>query len=84
MIFRSDLAFTRRKQRNRSGKQTAISKEAGFLWSTLPDDVRSTYGGHAAQEKQDHKAAYPNYVYKPARKSRSKKIEVKRLSRGSQ
>jgi len=44
-----------------------LSKQAGVAWHNLPELEKKHYHDLAKQAEVEHKAKYPDYVYRPRR-----------------
>ena len=54
------------------GRQNNLSKEAALTWSRMSEDEKQAYKDQAVEEKRLHKERYPDYVFKPIRRSGSR------------
>jgi hypothetical protein len=52
--------------------QNEISKQAGIVWNELSSEDKDPWVLRAEQERIEHQARYPGYVYAPGRRTRSK------------
>jgi hypothetical protein len=80
-FFRSDfLASQRLISRHQS--QNEISKQSGIIWNALSAEEKHPWVLRADQEKIEHQARYPGYVYAPGGRAGSKqKVHTGRVSK---
>jgi len=87
IIYRCD--FTREhsrdgpKGRNQPHTDKSLSKRAGEAWRRLSAEERNRYQDMAEDEKKRHAELYPNYHFRPARKTGSSKGSKSRRARSS-
>ncbi|GAA5823190.1 hypothetical protein JCM11251_007518 [Rhodosporidiobolus azoricus] len=77
MLYRSarvkEFAEREKQGGSRVTMQSDLSKIIGEMWRTEPLDVREAYAKLALAERDEHAKRYPEYVYKPVRKSSTNK-----------
>ena len=62
--------------------QSELSKMIGRMWKEAQPDEKNYYISKAAQEKEAHKKAYPDYHYRPRRRTKNTE-DATRPERGS-
>ncbi|GAA5876117.1 hypothetical protein JCM16303_007028 [Sporobolomyces ruberrimus] len=63
--------------------QASISKLVGELWRAESPEVKKRYEDEAAAKKLEHKAKYPDYLFRPIRREQAKKSNLKKATNGS-
>lgn len=67
ILFRRDKSKQLREA-NPNISTGEVSTEAARQWKALSEEEKGFYQEMARQAAEQHKAQYPNYIYKPARK----------------
>ncbi|KAJ3770306.1 hypothetical protein FB446DRAFT_174773 [Lentinula raphanica] len=82
-IFRCDVSAELSKETTPEGRPLAAavkSKEASKRWSKASAQTKQEYYLRAQQEKEEHAAKYPGYVYQPRRKEQIQQEKAARQS----
>ncbi|PBL01477.1 hypothetical protein ARMGADRAFT_879356, partial [Armillaria gallica] len=77
IIFRKDVVAKKLIPKGAEHDSRHLSRIIGELWQKLPEEERRYYHQRAAEELENHKILYPNYVYQPQKRT-PKPREVKR------
>ncbi len=77
ILFRKDVVAKKLIPKGAEHDSRHLSRIIGELWQKLPEEERRYYHQRAAEELENHKILYPNYVYQPQKRT-PKPREVKR------
>ncbi|KAJ7068210.1 hypothetical protein C8F01DRAFT_598148 [Mycena amicta] len=73
ILFRSDLLKKDVVKKNCPPHQQILSRLAGDMWNMLPDAERQAWKDKAKEYHEHHRHQYPDYIFKPARRSKKAK-----------
>ncbi|KAK0491748.1 hypothetical protein EDD18DRAFT_1186150 [Armillaria luteobubalina] len=80
-IFRKDVVDKKMIPKGAEHDSRHLSRIIGQLWKNLSEDEKAHYYRRAFEERKRHEELYPDYVYRPQRRSGEiKKRTVKRKS----
>lgn len=70
MLFRSDFVKKGKVPPHIESNHGSLSKIAGALWRSLPDEKRQVWFRRADEEKDLHQQEHPEYEFRPTRPSK--------------
>ncbi|CAG8649485.1 3640_t:CDS:1, partial [Scutellospora calospora] len=65
---------------NRHLSNAEVSRRISDMWKSEPEEIRREWERYADRKKLEHMQAYPNYVYRPSPKNKSK-VDKRRQQR---
>ncbi|KAF7332176.1 HMG box domain-containing protein [Mycena kentingensis (nom. inval.)] len=74
ILFRSDLLKNKNVKEGGPQQQQILSKVAGEAWRMSTEAEKDVWRGLAREQAEQHRKEYPDYAFKPARRSKKSKL----------